>query len=194
MPGIVMPLNYRSNSNNLESNDWKPKIMNAKTGGRVAVGLVAASLAISSVWADNISSENAIQPVNPPPAQAGMPDCTTAERLKELADEGSFAQGSIREAKDIGANVLGAALGMLAGVDIPIGEARDAYNHARGVKQTYEILTPCTPEQEAEIKKIKEQTGQVVEGENKNPGAIPPSQPDESTAEKAGKLLRNLPL
>ena len=83
---------------------------------------------------------------------------------------------------------------MLAEVDIPIGKARDAYNHARGVKQTYEILTPCTPEQEAEIKKIKEQTGQVVEGENKNPGAIPPSQPDESTAEKAGKLLRNLPL
>ncbi|GAB1720392.1 MAG: hypothetical protein NTAFB09_21230 [Nitrosospira sp.] len=168
--------------------------MKAKAGVRVTAVLVAASLNISSAWADNISSENAIQPVNPPPAQAGMPDCTTAERLKELADEGSFAQGSIQEAKDIGANVLGAALGMLAGVDIPIGEARDAYNHARGVKQTYEILTPCTPEQEAEIKKIKEQTGQVVEGENKNPGAIPPSQPDEGTAEKAGKLLRNLPL
>jgi len=50
---------------------------------------------------------------------------------------------------------------MLAEVDIPIGKARDAYNHARGVKQTFEILTPYTPEQEAEIKKIKEQTGQV---------------------------------
>lgn len=194
MPGVVMRLNDRSNFNNLESSDWKSKIMKAKTGVRVAAGLVAASLTIGSVWADKTSSDGATQPNSPPPAQAGMPDCTTAERMKELAEEGSFAQGTIREAKDIGANVLGAALGMLAGVDIPIGEARDAYNHARGIKQTYEILTPCTQEQEAEIKKIKEQAAQVVEGENKNPGAIPPSQPDESTTEKTGKLLRNLPL
>jgi hypothetical protein len=158
-----------------------------KTKTTVVTGLLMASLAVSSAGADDAS------PTAAPAVYAGMPNCTTAERMKELAEENSFAQNNLREAKDIGANVLGAALGMLAGVDIPIGEARDAYDHARGVKQTYEAFTPCTPEQEAEIKRIKEQTAQATGGEDKNPGNTPSSQSEESTAEKAGKILRTLP-
>jgi hypothetical protein len=113
--------------------------------------------------------------------------------MKEIAEKNSFAQNSLEEAKDIGANVLGAALGIFAGVDIPVGEARDAYTHARGAKQTYEIFTPCTPEQEAEIKKIKGQAAQALGGEDKNPSITPSPRSEESTAERTGKILRTLP-
>ncbi|SEN39873.1 hypothetical protein SAMN05216404_104120 [Nitrosospira multiformis] len=113
--------------------------------------------------------------------------------MKEIAEENSFAQNTLEEAKDIGANVLGATLGMLAGVDVPIGEARDAYRHAKGAKQTYEIFTPCTPEQEAEIKKIKGQAAQALEEEDKNPGSTPSLQSEESKTEKTGKFIRTLP-
>jgi hypothetical protein len=122
-----------------------------------------------------------------------MPNCTTEERMKEIAEENSFAQNNLEEAKDIGANVLGAALGMFAGVNIPVGEVREAYRHAQGAKQTYEIFTPCTTEQEAEIKKIKGEAIQARGEEIKNPGVTPSPQPEESAAEKAGKFIRTLP-
>ena len=158
----------------------------------VTAGLMMVSLAGSTAWADSTASTTASEPTSPP-VSAGMPDCTTEERMKEIAEENSFAQNTLEEAKDIGANVLGATLGMLAGVDVPIGEARDAYRHAKGAKQTYEIFTPCTSEQEAEIKKIKGQAAQALGGEDKNPGNTSSLQPEESTTEKAGKFIRTLP-
>lgn len=164
-----------------------------KTKTTVTVGLMMASLTVSSAWADNTSPTVASESMSSPSVHGGIPNCTTEERMKELAEENSFAQNNIREAKDMGANVLGAALSIFAGVDIPIGEARDAYNHARSAKQTYEVFTPCTPEQEAEIKKIKAQAAQTLEGEVKNSNITPPPQPEESAAEKTGKFLRTLP-
>jgi hypothetical protein len=164
-----------------------------KTKTMVTVGLMMASLTVSSAWADNTSPTVASEPISSPPIYAEMPNCTTEERMKELAEENSFAQNNIREAKDMGANVLGAALSIFAGVDIPVGEARDAYNHARSAKQTYEVFTPCTSEQELEMKKIKSQAAQALEREVKNSSTTSPPQPEESTAEKTGKFLRTLP-
>jgi hypothetical protein len=163
-----------------------------KTKTTVTAGLMMVSLAVVSAWADSTPSTTTSEPTSLP-VSAGMPDCTTEERMKEIAEENSFAQNTLEEAKDIGANVLGATLGMLAGVDVPIGEARDAYRHAKGAKQTYEIFTPCTPEQEAEIKKTKGQAAQALREEDKNPGSTPSLQPEESTTEKTGKFIRTLP-
>jgi len=164
-----------------------------KTTTTVTVGLMMASLAVCNTWAENTSPAVASEPKSSPPVSAGMPNCTTEERMKEIAEENSFAQNNLEEAKDIGANVLGAALGMFAGVNIPVGEAREAYRHAQGAKQTYEIFTPCTTEQEAEIKKIKGEAIQARGEEIKNPGLTPSPQPEESAAEKAGKFIRTLP-
>ncbi len=165
--------------------------MKAKT--MLTAGLMVVSLTASSAGADSTPPTVVPESMSPSSVYGGIPNCTTEERMKELAEENSFAQNNIREAKDMGANVLGAALSIFAGVDIPVGEARDAYNHARSAKQTYEVFTPCTPEQEAEIKKIKGQAEQALEEEVKNSSITPPPQPEESTAEKTGKFLRTLP-
>lgn len=164
-----------------------------KTKTMVTASLMVASFTVSSAWADSTSSTIASESMSSSSVHGGMPNCTTEERMKELAEEDSFARNNLREAKDIGANVLGAALSIFAGVNIPVGEARDAYNHARSTKQTYEVFTPCTPEQEAEIKKIKGQAAQALGGEDKNPSITPSPQPEESTAERTGKFLRTLP-
>jgi hypothetical protein len=165
-----------------------------KTKTWLATGLLAASFFIGgNTWAEktlpNVSSDSRREIG----ANAATPDCTTEERMKEIAKENTFAQNTLGEAKDLGANVLGAALSIFAGVDIPVGEARDAYRHAQGAKQTYEIFTPCTPEQEMEIKRIKEQAAEQVRGGEENPTVTPPPQTEESMSEKTGKRIRALP-
>jgi hypothetical protein len=166
---------------------------------RTKTWLTTGSLAVScfiggSAWADKILPNVSSDPKREAPANAATPNCTTEERMKEIAEENTFAQNTLGEAKDIGANVLGAAHSIFGGVDIPVGEARDAYRHAQGAKQTYEIFTPCTPEQEMEIKRIKEQAAvQAPGGEDKNPAVTPPPQTEESMSERTGKFIRTLP-
>jgi hypothetical protein len=160
-----------------------------KTKRWLTAGLFAASFFIGgNAWAEktlpNVSSGSKAE-------VRGIPNCTTEERMKEVAAENTFAQDRLGEAKDIAANTLGAALSIFTGVNIPIGEARDAYDEAQRAKRTYEVFTPCTPEQEIEIKRIKEQAVQVRGGEDKNSTVI--ASPEESMSEKTGKFIRALP-
>lgn len=173
------------------------KIMKIKIW--LTTGLLAASFFIGgNAWADKTSS-NSSDGTREPAANRGMPNCTTEERMKEVAEENTFAQDRLGEVKDVGANVLGAALSIFTGVDIPIGETRDAYDQAQRAKRSYEIFTPCTPEQEMEIKRIKEQAAaQAHGGEDKtltdmNPTVTTPPQTEESLSEKTGKFIRALP-
>lgn len=165
-----------------------------KTRTMVTASLMAASLTVSSAWADSTPPTAASEPMSSSSVHGGIPNCTTEERMKEVAEENTFAQDRLGEAKDVGANVLGAALSIFTGVDIPIGETREAYDQAQRAKRTYEIFTPCTPEQEAEIKRIKEQAAAQARGrEDKNPTIAPPSQTEEGMSERTGKFIRTLP-
>lgn len=90
-----------------------------KTKTWLTTAFLAAGFFISpSAWADKLLSDVSSDPKREVPASAVTLDCTTEERMQEVAKENSFAQDRLGEVKDVGANLLGAALSIFGGVDL----------------------------------------------------------------------------